>query len=304
MDIIDGRFIGNGDKNLFVKILGEGSPVVVIEPDWGSLSVDWSLIQTELAKKTTVVTYDRAGYGESPKSSFPRASAQVAGELFTMLQNSGLKGPYIFLAHGGGGLYIQHFIHMFANEVAGIVFVDSVSVNDMEFDKLDAPEYQKILSVDTRINNFNKYIDMNKKEFEAMVLPLLNNLYQHYPEDAKQQMVTYQSDQNFFKTIVDELETRAESIELLSSLSLFTNIPVRVLCHDHKVMFELSKQLGVPDDQARMAEELWLKNSKDLLKISTDSDLLMVEGAGHNIFVDNPNVILESIDYVIENSVD
>ncbi|MFC2130757.1 alpha/beta fold hydrolase [Bacteroidota bacterium] len=295
MDIIDGRYIGNGDKNLFVKILGQGNIPVVIETGWGSLSFEWEAIQKELAKNTTVITYDRAGYAESPSSSFPRASAQVAGELYTMLKTSGVPGPYILVGHNGGGLYMQHFAKMFANEVAGMVLVDSISQFDDKFDKLDAPKYQEIMSHQTKTKNFRQYAEMEKKEFEKMIIPMLGTIFENYPDNIKETMITYQSDQDFYKTILNEMETRDESLELINQQSIFTNIPVKILCRDFKVMIDFACQLGVPEDEARAVEELWLQNSKDLLNLSTDSKFEIVKNAGHNIHIDNPAVVVKSI---------
>lgn len=300
MEILDGKYISNNDKNLYVKILGEGNPAVVIEPNWGSLSIEWEDIQRELAKYTTVVSYDRAGYAESPVASNPRTSMQIATELYTILINSGIKGPYIFIGHSGGGLYVQHFLKLYANETAGLVLVDSISNNDLAFDELDTPKYQEIMSVKTQIANLNKFADMKKEEFESIIIPLLQQIYQKYPEYLKQSFIAYQSEQTFYKTIVNELEKREESLQHFNQLSLFTNIPIIVLCHDYELMLDLTRKLGLPENEARIVEELWLENSKDLLNLSTDSEFRIIKGATHNIHIDKPKAIIDAVLDIIE----
>ncbi len=300
MEILDGKYVSNNDKNLYVKILGEGSPAVVIEPNWGSLSVEWEDIQRELAKHTTVISYDRAGYAESPVASNPRSSMQIATELYTILMNSGIKGPYILVGHAGGGLYVQHFLKLFANETAGLVLVDSISQNDLAFDELDAPKYQEIMSVKTQINNLNRFADMKKEEFESVVIPLLEQIYQKYPDYLKHSFVAYQSDQTFYKTVVNELKERKISFEHFKQLSLFTNIPVIVLCHDYEIMIELTKNLGLPEEEARIVEELWLENSKDLMNLSTDSEFRIIKDSTHNIHIDKPKAVIDAVLDVIK----
>lgn len=294
MEILDGKFIANGEKNLYVKILGEKGIPVVIEPDCGVLSLEWEDIQRELAEHTTVITYDRAGYAESPQSSKPRISPQIADELYNVLKNSGIQGPYILIGHGMGGLYVQHFAKMFANDVAGLLLVDSNTQLDAEFDNLDIPVYQEILSHKTKLKNFKIYSEMEKSEFQKTVLPHILAMYKNYPEELRDAFIEYQSEQSYFKTILSELEGRDESLKYIAQLSIFTNIPVKILCHDFNVMLKLAKEFGVPEHEARVAEELWLKNSKDLLNLSTNSEFEIVKNSGHNMHLDNPTIIINA----------
>ena len=302
MDIIDGKYIANGDKNVFVKILGQGGIPVVFETGWGSLSVEYDYIQKELSKHTTVITYDRAGYGESPSATHPRVSAQIAGELYTMLQESEIQGPYILVGHNGGGLYVQHFAKMFALETAGILLIDSISTFDDEFDKLDAPNFIQFMSHQTKIDNFRQYSEIEPDDFEPMVAPLLKALAAYYPENIREAIITYQSDKKFYKTIYNELIARDESLSLIKQLSMFTNIPVKILCRDPKVMIDISTNAGIPEEEARFVEELWLKNSKDMMNLSTGSSFEIVEGAGHIIHLDKPDIVIKSVLDILEKA--
>ena len=76
MEVLDGKYIANSDKNSYVKIYGEGDQTIVLEPDLGGLTVEWEYIQREVGKFATVLSYDRSGYGESPKSNFDRSLHQ------------------------------------------------------------------------------------------------------------------------------------------------------------------------------------------------------------------------------------
>ncbi len=304
MEVLDGRYIANGEKNLYVKISGTGDIPVVIEPDCGVLSLEWEEIHRELSKHTCVITYDRAGYAESPESKNPRISPQIAEELNIALKNSGVPGPYVLVGHGMGGLYVQHFVKMYANDVAGLVLVDSNSEFDDEFDKLEIPKYHEMLSHQTKIRNFKLYADMEIKEFQNIVVPHIVKMYQNYPEYLRDAFIEYQSEQSYFKTILGELEGRDESIKYLKQLSVFTNIPVKVLCHDYEIMFQLPMSLGIPNDEVRIAEELWLKNSKDLLNLSTNSDFEIIKDSGHNIHIDNPGAVVNAILEVMNNAKD
>ncbi|MFP4528720.1 MAG: alpha/beta fold hydrolase [Candidatus Kapaibacterium sp.] len=299
MEYIEGKYVSSGNGRLYLKKTGEGAPSVVIEPAWGSLSAEWFPIQQELSNETTVIAYDRAGYAESPKGGMPRTAMEVADELFNMLTNAGESGPVVLAGHAGGGLYCQMFARMFPRMVAGMVLVDSLTVNDMEFDRLDAPKYHEMMSVDTRLKNMREIAALEKEEFVKNIVPLVRNLYSEMHEDLRHQMTEYQSDQQFYKTVVDEFESREDSIEQLLRIGEFPDIPLKVLTRDFNVMIGLAKQIGVPEEEARMAEELWMRNSKSLCDLTTDSELIIVRDASHNIHIERPDVIKQAIRDVI-----
>src|SRR6476620_10663245 len=60
-----GRLIDIGGRRLHLNCVGDGSPTVVVENGGGAFSVDWALVQPEVARTTRICTYDRAGYAWS-----------------------------------------------------------------------------------------------------------------------------------------------------------------------------------------------------------------------------------------------
>src|SRR5687767_519316 len=55
------RLIDVGGHRLYVKCIGRGGPTVILEAAAGASSATWSLVQPEVARFTTVCSYDRAG---------------------------------------------------------------------------------------------------------------------------------------------------------------------------------------------------------------------------------------------------
>ena len=295
MNIIEGRYISAGKKNLYVKILGEGTPAVVIETDWGGLSSEWQGLQYELSKYTTVITYDRAGYGESPRGELPRDGKHITTELYTMLANSNIREPYIFAGHSAGGLYVQLYAKMFPMDVAGIVLVDSITTENEEFDKLDVPIYQSTVSLPARMGNIRKMLELEKEKFSAQIIPILQNLYNGIQEDIKKQLITYQSEQGFYQALINEYDASFETYKQLKDIKMLPNFPLKVLCRDYKVMIDISKQIGIPEEEARVIEELWLKHSKSLLNLSTNSELFLVSNSSHSIHQTRPDAVIQAV---------
>ncbi len=300
MNIIEGSYINAGKKNLYVKILGEGFPAVVIEPAWGGLSSEWQEIQYELSKHTTVITYDRAGYGESPKGELQRDGKHIATELYTMLSNTNIREPYIFVGHSAGGLYVQLYVKMFPMDVAGIILVDSITADNEEFDKLDVQTYQSTVSFPARMANIRKLLEIDKEQFSAQILPLLQNLYNGMADDIKQQLIAYQTEQDFYQTLIDEYDASFETYKQLKEIKMLPNFPLKVLCRDYKVMLDISKQIGIPEEEARAVEELWLKQSKNLLNLSSNSEFYLVSDSSHSIHQTRPDAVIKAVVDMVE----
>jgi hypothetical protein len=74
---------------------GAGSPTVILEAQATSSSVDWGLVQPEIAQWTRVCSYDRAGFGWSELGPEPRTAQHEAEELHQLLEAAGESGPYI-----------------------------------------------------------------------------------------------------------------------------------------------------------------------------------------------------------------
>ncbi len=161
-----GKRVDIGGYKLHMIDEGSGGPTVVIDAGVGCNSLDWSLVQPEIAKFTRVITYDRAGYAWSDASPLPRTSATIVQELHVLLQNSDVPGPYILVGHSFGGCNMMLYANTYPDEVAGIVLVDSVHERLLEFVALPSIEYfilpyllcfvkRKLVAVSKKTRGFN-----------------------------------------------------------------------------------------------------------------------------------------------------
>src|SRR5512147_114574 len=67
-----GQIVDVGGYRMHINCMGEGSPTVILDAGNGESSLDWALVQPEVAKQTRVCAYDRAGYGWSDPSPLSR----------------------------------------------------------------------------------------------------------------------------------------------------------------------------------------------------------------------------------------
>jgi len=120
-----GTFIDVGGHRLHALRSGEEGPAVILEAGLGGSSLDWSLVQPEVATFARVCSYDRAGYGWSDPGPSPRSSQQIVNELHELLPRVGMKPPYILVGHSVGGLHLRLYACQHPEHVAGMVLVDA-----------------------------------------------------------------------------------------------------------------------------------------------------------------------------------
>jgi pimeloyl-ACP methyl ester carboxylesterase len=121
-----GRFVDVGGFRLHLHVTGlaSGAPTVILEGGAGLGSATWAWVQPQVAERTRVVAYDRAGVGWSDRGPEPRDGRQIASELHTALKGADVRGPYVLVGHSFGGVYVRIFADMYPDEVAGLVLVD------------------------------------------------------------------------------------------------------------------------------------------------------------------------------------
>lgn len=104
-------------------VAGTGTPAVVFESGFNGSS-PWELIQNQIAQKTTILRYQRAGLGRSDLGPDPRDATEIAKELHALLSAKAVRPPYVLVGHSAGGMYVRVFAHMYPKEIAGLVLVD------------------------------------------------------------------------------------------------------------------------------------------------------------------------------------
>ena len=121
-----GKLVSVGTHRLHLNCQGSGQPLVMLESGLSGWSQDWALVQPELAKFTTVCSYDRAGYAWSDDAPEPRTGLLAVQDLRTMLRAAGLQGPMVVVGHSWGGMLAQMLAQTNSEEVAGLVLVDAL----------------------------------------------------------------------------------------------------------------------------------------------------------------------------------
>src|SRR6266852_7803480 len=105
-----GRLVRVNGRWMHVHVTGQGKPTVVFESGMGASCMSWTVVQPQVAQFTRAVSYDRAGHGWSDPAREPRTARQISQALYTLLNATGLPGPYVLVGHSFGGYVNRAFV--------------------------------------------------------------------------------------------------------------------------------------------------------------------------------------------------
>lgn len=132
-----------GDHELHLDCRGQGQPTVVLVGGLGEFSGSWARILDGVAPTTRVCAYDRAGQGWSDDVGHPQDGIAAAADLHALLAAAAETGPFVLAGHSIGGLYAMTYADQYADEVAGMVLLDSTSPH--QFDVIPSYPFQYAL---------------------------------------------------------------------------------------------------------------------------------------------------------------
>jgi pimeloyl-ACP methyl ester carboxylesterase len=122
-----GQLVAINGRNLHMVVMGKESdrPTVILDGGMAGFSSNFFWVQSELARTTQVVAYDRAGLGWSDPAPEPQDAYQAAEDLHAALAAAGINAPYVVAGHSYGGLVVRAFTDLYPDDVVGMVLIDA-----------------------------------------------------------------------------------------------------------------------------------------------------------------------------------
>jgi pimeloyl-ACP methyl ester carboxylesterase len=305
-----GKLIDLGGYSLHMNASGKGKPTVVLISGAGDFSFDWSLVQPEISRFTSSVSYDRSGLAWSDLGPTPRTMKQEAFELRSLLQKAGIKGPYVLVGHSIGGLIARVYAAAYPKEVAGIVLVDSttedttlsyqgklVRIRDGAKNRT-VPPVQTLASSPPKppTESDLKQIAFNKQLFGE---PTINPPFDKLPASMQTLRLwalsnpkpSAQTDDFWPEELQAMHESRAKVPTQLGNMPLVVLIGGKSGDVPQGVTAELWKQLY----------EEKVKKKRDLASLSKNSKVVIADRSGHHIQLDQPELVVSAIRQVVES---
>ena len=113
-----------GNRGLFVRCTGEGSPTIVMEGGDEDTSSSYAFAENRLARETRTCVYDRANLGASDPAKGPLQLDDYVADLEALFKSAEIPGPYVLVGTSGGGYITAGYAVKHPDEVAGMVFVE------------------------------------------------------------------------------------------------------------------------------------------------------------------------------------
>jgi len=274
--------------NLYCE--GKGSPTVVMDAGLGDNASSWRGVQDPIAQTTRVCAYDRAGLGLSTFDPGKRDTRAMADDLAAALKAAHVKGPYVLVGHSAAGLTVRLYASLHRKDVVGLVLVDP-SVED---------QIARMGAVSP------KFAAAGKAGFEAMrpctVDPRPEAFVRACTAGRPADMPTDLADlyagtrsPNAYKTILAEGQAfqDVDSQEVIAARAPLGELPLVILtATKHPAP-------GVPDDEAAAVETVWNTMHDEVATLSTRGENRRVEGAGHYVHRDRPELVVAAVVEVV-----
>lgn len=283
-----GQMVDVGGYKLHLHAEGEGDVTVVMDAGAGGIGLHWALVQPEIAKFARVVVYDRAGMGWSESSPKPRTAEVMAQELHTLLTNAGIPAPYVLVGHSFGGIVVRHFTQQYPDEVGGMVLVDSA--HEQQFQHFPKP----------MVNMVKKMLPMMKvlKLAFAIGIPALRAASMAL--DKRVPLPIAEIDRAIRAVSAKHFATQSREFEAIVSnqnlpVKTLGDIPLIVLSH------------GIPQPMPNFTDEInaeyeqtWQDLQIEQAALSTNSQRIIAEGSGHDIQLEQPELVINAVEKVLE----
>jgi len=284
-----GQLVDVGRYKLHINCMGQGSPTVILEAGLGNYSLYWAHVQPEVARFTRVCSYDRAGYGWSEPSPYPRTAIVEVEELHTLLVTANVEGPYIMVGHSMGGMLVRVYANNYPDEVVGMVLVDSL--HEERF--IRNPELTK-LNQDSA-GQFRMFALLSSTGMLALAPQTISN--PGLPADAFAQYQAITATTEGGETFLAEMNAMEESSAEVHALKItsFGNLPLIVLSAGR---WDAISLLSDAKNQ-KIWKELQVEQS-ELVALSSDSKQIIAKQSGHFIQLDQPDLVIDAIREMVD----
>lgn len=289
----------NGNK-VEIMDVGKGTPIIILT-GMGCSFYEWYEVAKYVAKSNRVIMFHRPGLGLSEIGRGTRNTKHVVEELNELLQALRITEPVVLVGHSYGGLCAQHYAKAHPDNVAGIVLVDSTSVDLKELDELELPVIDASESDEAWLENCYSYSLMDQEKLKELVNPSLTERQINLPLDVQKQLMDFQVTPSLYKAMYQEISNWKMDADTIRNLDELSDTPLIVIGRDKEHNIQLGTMDGLPEEEMRVLEDKWEELIKRQAKFSKNSELIFAKESSHSIHMDRPDIIVAAIDKLLQN---
>ena len=289
----------NNNKIEIHKKGNKGIPIIILT-GMGCSFYEWYDVAESLSKSNRVIMFHRPGLGLSEIGTEDRNTQAVVSELNDMIRQFEFSESVILVGHSYGGLCAQHFAKVHPEQVAGVVLVDSTSVNLKELDDLDLPVLDEGDTDEIWMEKCYSYSLMKQEELKEKVNPSLTEKQKQLPLDIQLRLINFLTTPSLYKAMYSETSNWKKDADVIKGMGKFPDIPLIVIGRDKEYNVKLGIIDGLPKCELRLLEEKWQELVTNQANLSNNSELIFAKESSHSIYVDRPDIIIESINRIIK----
>jgi pimeloyl-ACP methyl ester carboxylesterase len=269
--------VGTG-RRIHMNCMGSGSPAVVFESSLGGSSVDWYVVQPQVAAFTTACAYDRAGAGWSDAATLPRDPASSAEDLHRALAKAGISGPFVVVGHSYGGYVARVFAGRYRTETVGLVLVDAVGPETLD----------RIPSLDAYWRQAARDCRWDKLRAVFAVFRLRGDSMTYVPAEVRPLTDGFFYSRKLQDDSCGEIEAMiGEGRQQVRAAGAIEGLPLVVV------------SAGKTDALDPEAWRAWVEVQKEFARLSSRSTRIIAADSTHHIQFIEPGVIVDAVKQVI-----
>ena len=248
-----------GGYRVHLYCTGKGSPTVFVT---AGFSLDWALVQPEVAKFARVCTYDASGTAWSDAGPGATCTVRVA-EMLKLLDSAGISEPVVLVGYSLGAVRARMFAHDYPDRVAAMVIVDhAIDLGGLRPERRQEPkEGAPVLLSATPI--------ATGLETDAAFARL--------PRRVRELHLWAQAKLDTVQT--DDIVTAC--LEQSSEMHSLGKLPLVVV----------SNRLQLP---------IYTDLQTQLLGLSSNSRHIVAQKSGHGVIIDQPEVVVRAIRLAVQ----
>ena len=293
-----------GTHSLFLSVSGParqpGQPVVVVLTGAGDIAASYPALERLVSPFARLLLYDRSGLGRSEDGPNRVNAVVAAEELHIALKAAGISPPLMLLAHSYGGMIAREYLHLYSDEVVGMVLADAGTEDQCRFFKIPDPN---ILAVwgdlnYAQVTGLRSDCKITRDEWRARAIGMQRGAVASQAEGA---------------AFVEVCQTLARKKQL--ETRAMGEKPVSVIkCHgagDYQKIYDAGVAAGNGTGQERRAmkdlldrwEDIDKGLKEDQLRLSSNHHYVVLEECGHNVQLIRPDVVADEVRWVLNNLV-
>jgi pimeloyl-ACP methyl ester carboxylesterase len=290
-------------STLSYRLSGSSSkPLVIIETALGACCAEWWHLIEKWSNDFYILTYERAGYGESSNSSLPRSPINIARELKELLDVLALTQPAILIGHSMGGLYVQQFARLYPKNVRAIILLDPVSAKNYTFrQSMSKSEYTQS-GFDKQIN-FKIGLTVTNLHLGFLFKPLFKQgipfpYLKDLPKEIENYILRHLTHAKLYRNALAEYAyiDFEQQLSTLEEKGDFPPVPLHLICHSPEIMIEeIERYGGAEHEVAVKLNQMWVDVMKEYLKFSPKSTYHQSIQGNHYIHLTDPEIIWQTL---------